>query len=62
MIGEVPIIIRASPFVLSQNTPKDDDWVEEEGLGNIVNFNLRIETYSNFLIQALNRFINQLTI
>ena len=26
------------PFVLSQNTPKGDDWVEEEGLSKIVDF------------------------
>ena len=36
MIGEVPITIRASPFVLSQNTPKGDDWLEEEGLGKML--------------------------
>ena len=30
--GEVPITIQASPLVLSQNTPKGDEWVEEEGL------------------------------
>ena len=34
--SEVPITIRDSPFVLSQNTPKGDDWVEEEGLGNML--------------------------
>ena len=33
MTGEVSITIWASPFVLSQNTPEGDDWVEEEGLG-----------------------------
>ena len=38
MIGEVPITIWASPFVLSQNTPKGDEWVEEEWLSNIVDF------------------------
>ena len=36
MIGEVPINIWASPFILSQNTPKGDDWVEEEGLGKML--------------------------
>ena len=36
MKGEVPITIRASPFILSQNTPKGDDWVEEEGLGKVL--------------------------
>ena len=35
MTGEVPINIWDSSFVLSQNTPKGDDWVEEEGLGKI---------------------------
>ena len=35
MKSEVPITIRASPFVLSQNTWKGDDYVEEEGLGKI---------------------------
>ena len=35
MTGKVPITIQASPFVLSQNTPKGDDWVEEEGIGKI---------------------------
>ena len=35
--SEVPIItIRALPFVLSQNTPKGDDWVEEEGPGKVL--------------------------
>ena len=38
IIGEVPITIRASPFVLSQNTSKGDEWVEEEGLSKIVDF------------------------
>ena len=36
MIGEVPITIWASPFVLSQITLKGDDWVEEEGLGKML--------------------------
>ena len=35
MTGKVPITIQASPFVLSHNTQKGDDWVEEEGLGKI---------------------------
>ena len=36
MIGEVPITVQSSPFVLSHNTPKGDDWVEEEGLGKML--------------------------
>ena len=43
MTSEVPIIIQASPFILSQNTLKGDDWVEEEGLGKMFDFN-----YSKF--------------
>ena len=39
MTSEVPITIQASAFVLSQNTAKGDDWVEEEGLGKISIFN-----------------------
>ena len=39
MIGEVPITIRASPFILSQNTLKGDDWVQEEGLGKELIYN-----------------------
>ena len=34
----MPIPIRAMLFVLSQNTLKGDDWVEEEGLTKIVDF------------------------
>ena len=56
MIGEVPITIRASPFVLSQNTPKGDDWVEEEGLGKMLILNTVIFN------QALIMFINPLNI
>ena len=56
MIGEVPITIRASPFVLSQNTLKGDDWVEEEGLGKML---ILITIIFN---QALIMFINPLTI
>ena len=52
----MPITIEASPFVLSQNTPKGDDWVEEEGLGNML---ILITVIFN---QALIMFINPLTI
>ena len=38
MPREVPITIQASPLVLSQNTQKGDDWVEEEGIGKEVDF------------------------
>ena len=30
-IGEGPRTIRVVPFVVSQNTLKGDEWVEEEG-------------------------------
>ena len=56
MIGEVPITIRASPFSLSQNTPKGDDWVEEEGLGKML---ILITVTFN---QDLIMFITPLTI
>ena len=56
MIGEVPITIRASPFVLSQNTSKGDDWVEEEGIGKML---ILIIVIFN---QDLIMFINSLTI
>ena len=56
MIGEVPITIWASPFVLSQNTPKGDEWVEEQGLGKML---ILITIIFN---QALIMFINPLTI
>ena len=38
IVDEVHITIQASPFVLSHNTLKGDDWVEEEGLGKILIF------------------------
>ena len=56
MPSEVPITIQDSPFVLSQNTPKGDDWVEEEGLGKML---ILITVIFN---QALIRLINPLTI
>ena len=56
MIGEVPITIQASPFVLSHNTLHGDDWVEEEGLGKMW---ILITIIFN---QALIMFINPLTI
>ena len=56
MIGEVPITIRDSPFVLSLNTSKGDDCVEEEGLGKML---ILITIIFN---QALIRFINPWTI
>ena len=52
----MPITIRASPFVLSHNTPKGDDYVEEEGLGKML---ILIIVIFN---QALVMFINPLTI
>ena len=56
MPSEVPITIQASPFVLSQNTLKGDDWVEAEGLGKML---ILITIIFN---QALIMFINPLTI
>ena len=56
MIGEMPITIQASPFVLSQNILKGDDWVEEEGLGK------KLILITVTLNQSLIRFINPLTI
>ena len=56
MIGEVPVTIRASPFVLSHNTSKGDDSVEEEGLGKMLILIIVV------FIQALIKFINPLTI
>ena len=56
MTSEVPITIRDSPFILSQNTPKGDDWVEEEGLGKML---ILITVIFN---QDLIMFINPLTI
>ena len=44
------------PFVVSQNTPEGDDWVEEEGLGKML---ILITVIFN---QALIMFINPLTI
>ena len=52
----MPITIRASPFVLSHNTPKGDEWVEEEGLRKML---ILITVIFN---QALIMFINPLTI
>ena len=56
MPSEVAITIRASPFILSQNTPRGDEWVEEEGLGKML---ILITVIFN---QALIMFINPLTI
>ena len=56
MTGEVPITIRASPFVLSHNTPKGDDYIEEEGIGKML---ILIIVIFN---QDLIMFINSLTI
>ena len=56
MLSEVPITIWALPFVLSHNTPKGDDWVEEEELGKML---ILITVIFN---QPLIMFINPLTI
>ena len=36
MTVEVPMTMRASSFVLSKNTPKGDDLVEEEGVAKML--------------------------
>ena len=51
---QVPITIWALPFVLSKNTPKGDDWVEEEGLGK--------ELISNVFKKLKNKLLKQIQI
>ena len=41
---QVPIIVWALPFILSQNTPEGHDWVEEEGLGKGLISNAYLKT------------------
>ena len=37
------------PFVISQNTPEGDDWVEEEEGSNMVNFRLLLVRLVHFI-------------
>ena len=37
------------PFVVSQNTPEGDDWVEEEGGSKMVNFKLLLVRLVHFI-------------
>ena len=45
----VPRSIRDFPFVVSQNTPEGDDWVEDEGGTNMVNFMLILVRLIHFI-------------